>query len=994
MAAAVVEQGRSPGRDRRASALAPDTDAASDPAPDRAPDWVAGGTPAPLRAALERAIGAGQVAARASDLIRYASDASPYRLIPRAVVQPRSIEDVVAILDVARATGTPLVWRAGGTSLSGQAQTDGILVDCRRHFQRVRVENDGARVRVQPGAVLGHVNRALARHGRRMGPDPASTDIACVGGVIANNSGGMRCGVHADSYRTLRSLTFVMPGGAVIDTAEPGAEEAFATAAPELAQGLIELRDELRADAELAARVARKFEIKNTTGLRLCAFLDADRPLEIFRRLLVGSEGTLAFVAEAVFDTVALAPSTALSLTLFEDIDAAVELVPELVAAGATATELMVAPTLIAAAWNMHGTPEAWKELPPASAALLVELRGDEPAGLDAPEATALGILRAGRVIQEPGFSREREQVEMLWRVREGMQGLLAAVRAPGVTQIIEDVCVPPARIGEAAKELQELLIGHGFLHSLAGHASAGNLHFLLTPNFGVQADLDRYEAFMGDLVEMVVARYDGSLKAEHGTGINMAPYVEREWGAKATAMMWRVKRLADPDGLLAPGVLLTDLPGAHLQNLKSAPQIEQVATQCIECGFCEPVCPSRDLTTTPRQRIALRREMARQEPGSPVHAALLDEYRYDAVDTCAADGSCGVVCPVGIDTGKLIKELRRRTHDPRAGRVALLAAQRWREVERAARAALRVGLLGEGAPLRALTGLLRTAVSHELLPHWSDAMPAPAPPLPAGAPRAQAAAVYFPACVNRIFGNAPEHDAPGPSVPEAMVTVSARAGVPLWIPEDVAGSCCATPWSSKGFADGHAHMSARVANAILRWTEDGRLPLVVDATSCTLGLLREVPDALEDDTAERYRKVRILDSIEWVHDSVLPALDPAAGVRVHSVAVHPPCAATALGLVEKLRAIAAELADETVVPVASACCGTAGDRGLLHPELPAAALAPVADELAGQAFSACLCSNRTCEIGLTQVTGRPYESFVLLLEQLTRESVPGGAGH
>jgi D-lactate dehydrogenase len=812
-----------------------------------------------------------------------------------------------------------------------------------------------------------------------------------VGGVIANNSGGMRCGVHADTYRTLRSLTFVLPNGAVIDTAEPGAEEAFATAAPTLANGLIELRDELRADPELAARVARKFEIKNTTGLRLCAFLDADRPLEIFRRLLVGSEGTLAFVAEAVLDTVALGPSTTLSLTMFEDIDAAVELVPELVAAGATATELMVAPTLIAAAWNMHGTPEAWKELPPTSAALLVEFRADDPSQLDAPERTALEILRRGRVIEEPGFSRDREHVEMLWRVREGMQGLLAAMRAPGVSLIVEDICVPPDRVGEAAKELQALLIAHGFLPGVAGHASAGNLHFLLTPNFGEQADLDRYEAFMGDLVEMVVDRYDGSLKAEHGTGINMAPYVEREWGAKATEMMWRVKRLADPDGLLAPGVLLTDRAGAHLQNLKSAPPIEQVATQCIECGFCEPVCPSRDLTTTPRQRIALRREMARQEPGSPVLETLLDEYRYDAVDTCAADGSCGVVCPVGIDTGKLVKELRRRTHDPRAGRLALLAAQRWREVERAARAALRVGLLGEGVPLRALTGLLRSAVSHELVPQWSEAMPAPAPSLPAGSPRAQAAAVYFPACVNRIFGNAPEH-AGGPSVPEAMVAVSERGGLPLWIPEDVAGNCCATPWSSKGFADGHASMSAQVANAILGWTEDGRLPLVVDATSCTLGLLREVPEALDEATAERYRKVRIVDSIEWVHDSVLPALDPVARVKVHSVAVHPPCAATALGLVDKLRAIASELADEAIVPVASSCCGTAGDRGLLHPELPAAALAPVADELAGQAFTACLCSNRTCEIGLTQVTGRPYESFVLLLEQLTRERTANGA--
>jgi D-lactate dehydrogenase len=343
------------------------------------------------------------------------------------------------------------------------------------------------------------------------------------------------------------------------------------------------MRDELRADAELSERVTRKFQIKNTTGYRLCAFLDADTPLEIFRRLIVGSEGTLAFVAEAVFETVALGRHTTLSLSLFKDIDAAADAVGPLVAAGASATELMVAPTLIAAAWNMPGTPERWKELPPQSAALLVEFRAEREAELDAPEAAALEILAARELLQKPRFSREREEVEMLWRVREGMQGLLAAIRAPGVSMIIEDVCVPPQRVGEAAKDLQRLLGEHGFLPGIAGHASAGNLHFLLTLNFGEDAELERYEAFMHELVELIVEEYDGSLKAEHGTGVNMAPYVEREWGAKATELMWRVKRLADPDGILAPGVVLSHDPGAHLRNLKSTPEIEPVATQCIE---------------------------------------------------------------------------------------------------------------------------------------------------------------------------------------------------------------------------------------------------------------------------------------------------------------------------------------------------------------------------------------------------------------------------
>ncbi|HEY2318392.1 MAG TPA: FAD-binding oxidoreductase, partial [Solirubrobacteraceae bacterium] len=365
------------------------------PAPDRAPDWVAAGTPEPLRSRLVAALGADRVLTRALDLVRYASDASPYRLIPRAVAVPRDVGDVVALLRCATELATPITFRAGGTSLNGQSQTDAILADVRRHWRWVRIEDEGARVRVGPGVVLGHANRLLARHGRRLGPDPASTNVACVGGVIANNSGGMRCGVIADSYRTVSAMTLVLANGAVIDTAAPDAEERFAAAAPDLAAGLTDIRDRIRANGALAQRIARKFEIKNTTGYRLCAFLDADTPLEIFRRLIVGSEGTLAFVAEAVFETVPLGRHTTLALVGFDDLDAAAAAVGELVDCGATATELMVAPTLIAAAYNMPGTPEAWKELPPTSAALLIEFRADTPEELGPLVQAAGDILRA-----------------------------------------------------------------------------------------------------------------------------------------------------------------------------------------------------------------------------------------------------------------------------------------------------------------------------------------------------------------------------------------------------------------------------------------------------------------------------------------------------------------------------------------------------------------------------------------------------------------------
>ena len=529
----------------------------SEPAKDRAPDELASGTPEPLRSELIGLLGEDRVLTRIIDLVRYASDASPYRLLPRAVVMARDAGDISKVLDYARAAKVPITFRAGGTSLNGQSQTDGILVDVRRHWSGVEVLDDGARVRVKPGTVLGHANRVLAPYGRKLGPDPASTDIACVGGVLANNSGGMRCGIVADSYSTVRSLTFVLPSGTVIDTAAPDAAERFAKAEPELASGLAEIRDEIRADDQLSERIRKKFRIKNTMGYRLCAFLDADEPVEIFRRLLIGSEGTLGFIAEAVIETVPLPRRTTVSWLHFDGIESATEPVPALVESGATAVELMVAPALMVAAQNIAGAPQDWMELPPTSAALLVEFGAETDGELDRLVAGAEEILREHELIRPPDFTRDPERIEVSWTVREGLHGLIGRFRPPGTSLIIEDVCVPPERIAESARDIQALLTEHGFLAGVAGHTSAGNLHFMLTPDFSKQEDVERYESFMEKLVALVLDDYDGSLKAEHGTGINMSPYVQREWGERATELMWRAKALADPDGVLAPGVVL-----------------------------------------------------------------------------------------------------------------------------------------------------------------------------------------------------------------------------------------------------------------------------------------------------------------------------------------------------------------------------------------------------------------------------------------------------
>ncbi|MGW9150118.1 FAD-binding and (Fe-S)-binding domain-containing protein [Streptomyces virginiae] len=959
------------------------------PAPDRLPGHRSGGTPEPLRTELTELLGPEKVLWKVSDLVRYASDASPYRFVPQVVVIAEDIDDISAVLSYAHGRQREVVFRAAGTSLNGQAQGEDILVDVRRHWAGIEVLEEGRRARIRPGTTVARANAALARHGRILGPDPASAAACTLGGVVANNASGMTAGTTRDSYRTLSSLTFVLPGGTVVDTADPLADEELSRAEPALCHGLMEIKREIEADPALVARIRAKYEIKNTTGYRLDAYLDGTTPVEILRGLMVGSEGTLAFISEVVLDTLPLDREVCSALLFFPSLPAAAAAVPLFNEAGAVAVELMDGNTLRASV-SVAGVPSDWADLPRATTALLVEFRAADRAGRDACADRAARVLEGLDLVAPVAsitntFAGDPRTVGGYWQARKAFVTAVGGARARGTTLITEDFAVPPARLAEACEALLALQAEHGFDAAVAGHAAHGNLHFLLAFDASDPADVERYGAFMEAFCRLTVERFDGSLKAEHSTGRNMAPFLELEWGPVAAALMWRTKRLVDPDGVLAPRVLLDRDPRAHLRGLKTIPQVEAVADPCIECGFCEPVCPSQDLTTTPRQRIVLRREMMRQQPGSPVLDGLLAAYGYDAVDTCAGDSTCKLACPVGIDTGALMKDFRHRRHSPREEAAAALAARGMGAAESATRLAVaaadRIPSRVGDPLLAAVTGAVRKAVRPDLVPRWLAELPGAAARHLPTTRRVGAAAVYYPACVNRIFGG-PE-GRPGPSLPQAVVAVSERAGRPVWIPGDVGGTCCATIWHSKGYEAGTRVMANRIVEAAWGWTAGGLLPLVVDASSCTLGIAREVVPYLTPENRALHAELRVLDSIVWAADELLPRLEIRR--TVGSAVLHPTCSMRHLGDEDRLRAVAEACAEEVVVPDDAGCCAFAGDRGMLHPELTASATAREAAEVTARTFDAHLSANRMCEVGMDRATGRSYRSALLELEHATR---------
>ncbi|CAN3703095.1 hypothetical protein MMX123_03133 [Microbacterium sp. MM2322] len=916
-----------------------------------------------------------RVRTRAIDRVAYANDASHYLLTPDAVVVAADAAEVGAILRAATASATAVTFRSGGTSLSGQSSGAGLLIDVRQGFGRIDVLDGGRRVRSQPGATVRQVNARLSRHGHRLGPDPASEAACTIGGVVANNSSGMACGTEENSYRTLEGLVLVLASGTVVDTAAPDADALLRDREPALVEGLMRLRERVVGDAASVSLIRRQFAMKNTMGYALNAFLDFDTPAALLAHLTVGSEGTLAFVAEATFRTVPIRPAVATTLAVFPTLDAATRALPALVSTGVATLELMDA-TSLRVGQRLAGTPAAIHGFEATTqAALLVEYHADDGDALRALAESGSRVLAAEDLRTPAVFSNDAAQRAAAWTFRKGLYASVAGARPSGTTALLEDVVVPVARLADTCAGLQELFARFGYDDSVIfGHAKDGNIHFMLTDRFEGAMALGRFAGFTDAMVDLVLAA-GGNLKAEHGTGRVMAPYVRRQYGDELYEVMVGLKRLLDPSGILNPGVIIDDDPGAHMRHLKAPVSIEPEADRCVECGYCEPVCPSRSLTLTPRQRIVVRRASvaARERGDGALVAELEKDYDYDGVQTCAVDGMCQTACPVLINTGTLMKRFRKEDANPVLAAGWSAAATGWGAVTRAGSAALTVASALPTPVVRTVTDAARAVLGTDTVPRYSAELPAGGAPRRSlgsrvGAAGVEPVAVFLPACVGSMFGASE-----GIGATAAFIRLLERAGVSAVVPDGIDALCCGTPWSSKGYAKGHATMSARVRAAVREATRDGALPVVCDASSCTEGFAA----TLRDDG------IRVLDAVAFTASDLLPRLTPTPVAEL--LALHPTCSSTQLGIDPALRAIGAVVASEVRVPDAWGCCAYAGDRGMLHPELTEAATGPEAAEVAGWGADAYASCNRTCELGMTKATGESYVHVLELLERATR---------
>jgi D-lactate dehydrogenase len=900
--------------------------------------------------------------------LAYGTDASFYRLTPQVVVVAEDEAEILAILATCRRLGAPVTFRAAGTSLSGQAVTDSVLVVLGEGFGGFAYDEKAQVARLGPSIVGGEANRRLAPFGRKIGPDPASIATAKIGGIAANNASGMCCGVGQNSYHTLASLRLALADGVCVDTADSASVAAFRQSHAPLLDGLAALSMEIKADKTVAARIKEKFRLKNTTGYAINALVDFDDPVEILAHLMIGSEGTLGFLSRVDYRTVPEYRDKASALVVFADLAAACRAVSALKSAPVDAVELLDRASLESVK-HKKGMPVEVDALGPEASALLIEARAANADDLREKLATIAATIDAATTLNGVNFTSDPVESGRLWDIRKGTFPAVGGKRPPGTTVIIEDIAFPVARLAEATGDLRALLDAHGYNEAIIfGHALEGNLHFVFAQGFESQQEIGRYGAFMEAVAELVVGKYDGSLKAEHGTGRNMAPFVEREWGAVATTAMRRIKALLDPENLLNPGVLLNDDSKIHLKNLKPMPAISPLVDSCIECGFCEPQCPSKGLTLSPRQRITAAREMRRlrcDDPNAPQLAEMAKAYDYAGDATCAGCSLCSTVCPLDIDTGAYIRSLRAERRGDLAKAVAGGIAGHFALTLGATRAGLAATdfarrIAGETVVQKA------SAAAHRALglPRVSQAMPRAA--WPEAQPAANAAlrpVLFFPSCASRAMGPAPGDDSP--ALMDVAAKVFARAGYRLVLPNGLDDLCCGQPFASKGFPDIAKAKAEELAKTLS--SDDSAIPLVFDTSPCAT--------RMQAFAGPRFRPV---DLVAFLRDEIAPKLSLKR--LPETIAVHVTCSLRKAGLASALIDVASACAEKVIAPPGVTCCGFAGDKGFSQPELNDHALRHLNESLPDECHEG-YSSSRTCEIGLAAHSGRRYRSILHLVD-------------
>ncbi|ART82481.1 4Fe-4S ferredoxin [Oceanisphaera profunda] len=945
-----------------------------------------------LLTALRNILPAARIITDPALCLALGTDASFYRLLPKMVLRLSSTEEVVQVLQLCSEHAIHCTFRAAGTSLSGQAISDSVLITLTDDWRGHTMSENATIIKLQPGVIGADANKYLAPFGRKIGPDPASINSCKIGGIAANNASGMCCGTAQNSYRTLAGISLVLADGTYLDTRDSLSKARFAQLQPQLISGLQALHQQVLANPALTERILHKYRLKNTTGYSLNALLDFADPFDMLAHLMIGSEGTLGFINDISYHTVPDHAFKASCLLVYTDIESTCLAVTELANTNVAAVEIMDGRALRSIA-NLPGMPDFIQTLDLEAAALLIEVHGATQAELTQNCAQAMAAIKNFTLLEQVAFTQDTKLCANLWAMRKGMFPAVGAIRETGTTVVIEDVAFHVKHLAAAVRKLTALFEQFGYHEAIIfGHALAGNLHFVFTQGFDSETERQRYGNFMAAVTQLVAVEYQGSLKAEHGTGRNMAPFVELEWGQDGYQLVQQIKALFDPQGILNPGVIVNSDNQAHLKNLKPLPAADPLVDKCIECGFCEAVCPSKNLSLTPRQRIVLYRELQRRQANHEViDDSLAQVFEYHGIDTCAATGLCEQRCPVGINTGDMMRKLRTARYQ-KFQPIARWTAQHFAGTTKAVGIGLNAAnlarkLVGNQAMTRVNSSL--RSVSRNKLPMWFPEIPAANSyqlqkeltkseqrqfqRLPTGSDKV----VYFPSCASRTLGQS-SHATDPRSLTEITLSVLTKAGFEVIVPAALNSLCCGMPYQSKGMFELAAEKIQELEAQLWQVSEQGKWPILMDTSPCA----KLSQDSFGEQKNGFTQDLAVYEPVSFIMEHALERLQLSP--LDETVMLHITCSSQRMGLADKMLALAKLCATSVIVPEHISCCGFAGDKGFTLPELNASALAT----LKQQVPSGCtrgVSNSRTCELGLSHHSGINYESILYLVDEAAR---------
>jgi D-lactate dehydrogenase len=904
------------------------------------------------------------------------TDASCYQLTPKVIVKIESVSELQKVLSICNQHQTPYTFRAAGTSLSGQAISDSVLITLSDQWQQYKILDDGHKIKLQAGIIGASANKYLSPYSRKIGPDPASINACKIGGIAANNASGMCCGTAQNTYHTVTDMSLVLADGTYLDTADKNSVSKFKITHEKFLKQLSQLAINTKNNRDLADLIRHKYRLKNTCGFSINALVDYQDPLDILTHLMIGSEGSLGFISDITLTTIADNKFKSTALYIFEDIETACEVVSKLSKVEISAVELMDGKSLTTL--SKHPLISSFaKKIDPKYCGLLMETQAQSESQLNQITSKVIIILKQFNCIQKIDFTTDNKISSELWNLRKGLFPAVGAVRKKGTSVIIEDVAFPIQKLAAATQELQQLLHQYGYHNAIIfGHALNGNLHFVFTPDFAIPQQVIRYKQFMQALSHLVAVKYQGSLKAEHGTGRNMAPFVELEWGKQAYSLMQQIKHLFDPKNIVNPGVIINPNNEVHIENLKQFSAVDELIDQCIECGFCEPQCPSKDLSLTPRQRIVMYRQLQtlRQQKNHKQAQKLARNFDYLGVDTCAATGLCEQSCPVGINTAELVKKIRKTRH----GNSTKLA--HWISRNFLFTTTLIKWSFGASRVLQKFlpktfintSGYGLRKLSKNTIPIWFSEYPTyhfKSKPIPNQTASQKNKIIYVAACGTRTWGTqqqAKDHR----NLDEVIVSLLEKAGYQVIIPENINQLCCGLPFSSKGFEQQAKKKSLQLEKQLLELSVQGKIPVLIDNSSCA----KQTSDTISN-------RIKIQDPIEFISQNLLEKIK--INPLDETIMLHITCSSRLQNLAEKIISIAKQCATNVIIPEHIQCCGWAGDKGFTTPELNQSALKTLKQQIP-QHCTRGYSTNISCEIGLSHHSGIPYQSIMYLLDEVS----------